>query len=282
MKPSPTAKLPVKHAFLFTDLQRSVCDVEKWINDSTVTTTLVPLTPNNANNLAIDSVWFATPVRRLGQQEALHVRIRNYGDLALENVPLKLTIDGRQRAQATFAVEAQASVDTVLHFSNDAPGVHGGEVSLTDRPVTFDDHYYMAYRTAGELRVLLISGGDATSDKSIAAVFQGDSSHIFSAQPYRQVDLASFSRQDLIVLNAPPDIPSGTAAALVDFVKGGGSLALFPGTEPNAASWTAALAPFGAGIGARDTAMIKVERIDLQRPFFGDVFSSMPRNVQLP
>ncbi len=273
---------PVKHAFLFTDLQRSVCDVENWTNDSNVTTTLVPLTPNNANNLAIDSVWFASPVRRVGQQEALHVRIRNHGDLALENVPLKLTIDGRQRAQATFAVEAQASVDTVLHFTNDSPGVHGGQVSLTDRPVTFDDQYYIAYRTAGQLRVLLISGGDPATDESIAAIFQADSTHSFSVQPYRQVDLASFARQDLIVVNAPPDIPSGTAAALVDQVKGGGSLALFPGIDPNAASWTAALAPFGAGFGQRDTAMIKVERIDLQRPFFGEVFSSMPRNVQLP
>ena len=273
---------PVKQAFLFTDLQRASADVENWTNDSLIPTTIVPLPPNNADNLAIDSVWFSTPVRRLGQRESLHVRIKNFGSQALENVPLKLAIDGRQRAFATFGVDAQATVDTVLRFTNDATGQHWGEVSLTDRPVTFDDNFFIAYRTAEKLRVLLISGGDTESDQNVEAVFSGDSTHAFAIQPYRQVDLASFARTDLIVLNALPDVPSGTASALKEFVSGGGSLALFPGNEPDAASWGALLAQFGAGFGARDTASMKVDRIDLQQPFYNEVFTVMPKNVELP
>ncbi len=273
---------PVKQAFLFTDLQQSVTDVEKWTDDPLVPTTIVPLPAANVDNLTIDSVWFATPVRRLGQSEALHVRIRNFGQQSLESVPLKLSIDGRQRALATFAVEAQASVDTVMHFTNDATGPHWGEVSLTDRPITFDDNFFIAYRTAEKLNVLLISGGDAASDKNVEAVFAGDSTHAFSVQPYRQVDLASFSRVDLIVLNALPDVPSGTASALKDFVGNGGSLAVFPGKNPDAASWGALLAQFSASLGARDTAGMKVDRIDLQEPFYNEVFTAMPKNVELP
>ena len=105
---------PVKRAFLFTDLQRTVADPENWTDDPAVPTTIVPLPAVNVDNLAVDSVWFATPVRRLGQNEELHVRIRNFGSKAMEGVPLKLSVDGRQRALATFAVEAGASVDTVL------------------------------------------------------------------------------------------------------------------------------------------------------------------------
>ncbi len=273
---------PVKQAFLFTDLQEGQTDVENWTDDPSITTTIVPLPPVNADNLALDSVWFATPVRRLGQSEVLHVRIRNFGGQALENVPLKLTIDGRQRALATFAVNAQATVDTVLRFTNDATGPHWGEVSLTDRPITFDDNFFIAYRTAEKLNVLLISGGDAASDKTVEAVFAGDSTHAFSLQPYRQVDLASFARADLIILNALPDVPSGTASALKEFTENGGSLAVFPGREPDAASWSALLAQFGAGFGARDTASMKVDRIDLQEPFYSEIFSTMPRNVELP
>src|SRR5690606_3204754 len=89
---------PAKRAFLFTDLQRVTTDVEEWTNDSTVRTVIVPLEAANADDLAIDSVWFGNPVRRLGQVEDLHVRVRNYGKQELRNVPLKLTIDGRQRA----------------------------------------------------------------------------------------------------------------------------------------------------------------------------------------
>lgn len=276
------SEAPVKRAFLFTDLQRATTDVDRWTNDSSVATVIVPLEANNADNLAIDSVWFASPVRRLGQSEALHVRVRNYGAKALENVPLRLTIDGRQRALATFGVEAGAQVDTVLHFLNDAAGAHYGEVALTDRPITFDDAFAIAYRTTGKLRVLLISGGDAASDRDVAAVFAGDSTHAFTTQPYRQFDLAVLARTDLVVLNALPDVPSGMSTALRDFAAGGGSVALFPAANADAASYSAFLGRFGATFGARDTARIQVERIDLQQPFFRDVFTAMPRNVDLP
>lgn len=273
---------PVKRAFLFTDLQRATTDVEHWTNDSTVGTVIVPLAANDADNLAIDSVWFASPVRRLGQNEALHVRVRNYGGKALENIPLRLTIDGRQRALTTFSIGAATQVDTVMHFTNDATGTHTGEVTLTDRPITFDDAFSIAYRTADRLRVLLVSGGDAASDKDVAAVFAGDSTHTFTVQPYRQLDLALLARTDLVVLNALPDLPSGMAKALLDFAAGGGSVALFPAANADAASYGAFLGRAGGNFGARDTARMHVERIDLQQPFFREVFTAMPKNVDLP
>ncbi|MEO7081897.1 MAG: hypothetical protein ABIY71_10235, partial [Flavobacteriales bacterium] len=220
--------------------------------------------------------------RRLGQVEGLHVRVRNYGKQELRNVPLKLTIDGRQRAMATFGIGANALLDTVLNFTNDATGYHRGEVSIDDRPITFDNTFHIAYRTAEKLHVMLVSGGQPASDKDISAVFAGDSVHTFSTQPYRQIDLAELAKQDLVVLNALPEIPSGLANELKEFVEGGGSVAIFPATNADAVSYRAALTQFGAGFGARDTTGIKVERIDLRSPFFRDVFSSMPANVDLP
>lgn len=273
---------PVKQAFLLTDLQRVTTDVEKWADDSLVQTVIVPLEAANTNNLAIDSVWFDSPVRRLGQTEMLHVRMLNHGDQELRNVPLKLTIDGQQRAMATFTAGPNTVVDTVLSFTNDATGHHRGEVSIDDRPITFDNVFHIAWRTARKLHVLLVSGGNAESDKDIATLFSGDSLHAFSVQPYRQIDLASLAKQDLVVLNALPDIPSGLAGALLQFAESGGSLAVFPASSIDEASYRTALAQFGASTGARDTAGVKVERIDLQSPFFSDVFSSMPSNVDLP
>jgi|688.fasta_scaffold11432_4 hypothetical protein len=281
---------PVRRRFLFTDLQRATVDVERWSEDSTISTVIVPIASTNTDNLAIDSAWFASPVRRLGHNEELHVRIRNHGVQALENVPLRLTIDGRQRALSTFSVEGGALVDTVLRFTNDASGDHWGHISLTDRPVTFDDDLTIAYHTAERLRVSLISGGDARSDRSIGAVFTGDrptdrtdSSHSFTVQPYRAFDLASLQRTDLVVLNALPDVPSGMARALKEFVDAGGSLAVFPPETPDAAALQALLGPFGiTGPGRTDTAAMNVDRIDLQEPFYREVFTTMPRNVELP
>ncbi len=277
------SEAPVRRRFLFTDLQRASVDVERWTADSTISTVIVPVPGSAADNLSIDSAWFASPVRRLGQNEELHVRIRNHGAQLLENIPLRLTIDGRQRALSTFSVDGGALVDTVLRFTNDATGDHWGHISLTDRPVTFDDDLFIAYHTAERLRVSLISGGDEKGDRIIASVFSGDSSHTFNTQPYRAFDLATLQRTDLVVLNGPPDVPSGMARALKDFVDAGGSLALFPPEKPDATSLQGLLAPFGiTGPGRTDTAAMSVDRIDLQEPFYREVFTTMPRNVELP
>lgn len=283
------AESPVKQVLLFTDLQRSVCDVERWTNDSTIPTTIVPLTPSAGENLSIDSVWFTSPVRRLGQAEALHVRIHNHGGEDLASVPLKLFIDGAQRALTATNAPAGSVIDTVLRFTNDQPGPHWGEVALADHPVTFDDRFHFAYRTAARLNVLLIGGADAEGDRAVRAVFDAgladggtDSTYAITQQDHRQVDLSAFARQDLVVLNALPNVPAGMASALLAFVRGGGSIAFLPGLPGDADRWKSLLGPVGAALGAQDTAQLKVERIDLRHPFFGEVFSTMPRNVELP
>jgi hypothetical protein len=192
--------------------------VESWTNDSLVPTVIVPLTASTPDNLSIDSAWFGSPVRRAGQDEELHVRIRNYGDQELVNVPLRLDVDGRQRAVASFSVGGGAVVDTTLRFLGDGPGNHWGVVSVNDQPVVFDDRLYIAYQVTDRLRVLLVSGGDATGDRAVTSVFAGDSTHTFTTQPYRALDLAGLAAQDLVVLNALPDVPGGCSAALTDFV----------------------------------------------------------------
>ncbi len=162
-----------KRAILFTDLQRCITDVEAWTNDTLVPTVIVPLTASTPNNLSIDCAWFGSPVRRAGQDEVLHVRIRNYGAQDLVNVPLRLDMDGRQRAVATFSVDGGAVVDTTLRFLGDGPGNHWGVVSVNDQPVVFDDRLYIAYQVTDRLRVLLVTGSDATGDHAVTSVFAG-------------------------------------------------------------------------------------------------------------
>jgi hypothetical protein len=274
---------PVKRAILFTDLQRSITDVDTWTNDTLVPTLIVPLEPSSADNLSLDSAWFESPVRRAYQKEALHVRIRNHGQQELVNVPLRVAIDGKQRALATFSVAGGALVDTVLRFAGERPGRHWGEVSLNDRPVTFDDRLHFGFTVTEHLRVLLVSGNDASTDRAIAAVFTGDSLHHFTQQSAQMLDLSALATQDLVVLNALPTLASGTLDALEAFVRAGGSLAIFPPTKADVPAYAPLFQRFGGTAAIRqDTARMKVDRIDLDLPFYRDVFQTMPRNVDLP
>lgn len=272
-----------KRAFLFTDLQRGITDVEAWTNDSTVPTVIIPLPNDRRDNLSIDSVWFVSPVRRLGQNEVLHAAISNHGGQDLVNVPLRLSIDGVQRAIATFSASANSTVDTTLQFTNDATGDHWGEVTISDQPVVFDDRVYIAYRTIERLHVLLLSGGDTEGDRAVESLFSGDSTHVFVKRGFREVDLAALEQQDLVVMNALPEVPSGSAQALAAFVQNGGSLVVFPPSAEDPMRYASFFAQLGAGAPARmDTNLVRVDRIDLEQPFFRDIFQTMPRNVDLP
>ena len=278
-----TSDALTKRVFLFTDLQTSITDVDAWTNDSTIPTVIVPLPTDRKDNLSVDSVWFASPVRRLGQNEALHVAITNHGEQELVNVPLRLSVNGEQRALATFSVAGGVTVDTTLQFLSDAVGEHWGEVSITDQPVTFDDRAYIAYRVIDKSRVLLLSGGDTEGDRAVQAVFGADSAHAFTQSSYREVDLAALEQQDLVVLNALPEVASGLGQALDAFMQNGGSVVVFPPSGGDASRYTNFFSQLGAAPPAlMDTVQVKVERIDLEQPFYRDIFQAMPRNVDLP
>ena len=273
----------VKRMVLLTDLQRSVTDVERWTNDSTTEVVLVPIQADAVDNLSIDSVYFDSPVRRLGNQEILHVRIRNHGTAELQNVPLKLTIDGIQRGVASFAISAGATIDTTLHFQNERAGTHWAEVSLMDRPVQFDDRMYLSWRTIERSVVTLLTDDGGESDKAIAAVLGADSLDRFTSVPYRNVDLGNLATSDLVILNGLNELPSGLVQELSVFLANGGSVAVFPAASADVASYGTAMVSWKAGgFAPSDTARVKVERIDLDDPFFRDVFETMPRNVDLP
>jgi len=91
-----------KSAFLISDFQKGMCDLEKVKNDTAIAVRLIPVIPGETRNLYIDSCWFETPVRKLNQPEAMHIRIRNASSQDYANIPMKLFINGQQKISCQF------------------------------------------------------------------------------------------------------------------------------------------------------------------------------------
>ena len=174
---------PVTRAFLFTDLQRSVTDIENWTNDTLIHTVIAPLASASPDNLSIDSVWFDSPVRRVGQSEILHVRLQNYGEQELVNVPLRLDINDRQRALASFSILGGATVDTTLRFSSEAGGNHWGFVSML-RELAPEVQVLERVRYVRDGRLVTSAGVSAGIDMSLWLVGQ-----IFGVEHARKTQL---------------------------------------------------------------------------------------------
>ena len=97
--------------FLISDFQKSTSDLIKYPpGHNCQVSSLFRSMPINRNNLYIDSVWFESPVQQPLQQSRLRVRLKNYGTDPIEKIPVKLTLNGIQKAVTSAALPAKASV----------------------------------------------------------------------------------------------------------------------------------------------------------------------------
>ena len=216
-----------RHAYIISDFQQSTADLAALPSDSSVRFTLVPLTGTVTDNIYIDTLRLDAPAYFVGGAVAVEAVIVNGGSRDVEKVPVRLFVDGRERALATVDLAAGASERCLLLFTIDADGWHEGKVEISDYPVTYDDSYFFALGVGERLAVLEVDGHGANA--SLQRLFAAD-----SAVTYRHTTLLSQSdaqASDFIILNEPRQLASGDAAWLADWVEGGGSLLVIPSAE---------------------------------------------------
>lgn len=283
-----------KKSFLISDFQRSITDIEKVKPDSTIKTILLPAIANQKNNLYIDSCWFDAPVHQLNQPEKLNVRIKNLSENNLENIPVKLFLNGQQKTPASFSIQANESKDIQLSFVIKEAGIQQGKIEITDYPVTYDDKFYFSFNVAKNIAVTSIAAPTSPleaekADKSIQTLFGKDSLFKFTLADENKLDYSSLATQQVIILSELEKISSGLAQELNRFVQNGGSLVVFPAPKTDTASYKTFLSSFGANYYLKDdTTNTKVDWINVESEIFSDVFNDPSttggkmENIDLP
>ncbi len=273
----------LKQSFIVSDFQKSRFDFSSVKPDTTSSISLVHLDRNSPNNIYIDSVWFPTPIRKIGASDAVNIRIANNGNEPVENVSLKLEINGKQKAIGSFGAAANATVDTSLTFIHEEPGIQRMEISLNDFPITYDDTYFLSYKVYNQLEILAIENGSSSQRDFLKDIFKGDSTLEYTNVSVNQVDYAALDEQDLIVLYELGSIPSGLSASLSAFAKNGGSVFIIPAEEIETASYNAFLAEVEGGAFLEKTnRKADVKNLNTGHPLYRGVFEKIPRNIDLP
>jgi hypothetical protein len=274
-----------KEAFIISDFQKTQYSIDEVSLDTSIAYNLVVLERNSPANLYIDSVWFPSPVRRQGENESLSVRIVNTGQAYVENVPLKLEINGKQKAIGSFAVNPQSSVDTTLSFSHETAGIKRATVSLEDYPVDYDDAYHMGYKVYDKLSVLSITEStDVGIDSRLKSVYEVDSSYAFREVVISQLDYGNLQSQDLIILNELEDIPGGLRQEITTYVQNGGSTWIIPSPNASLSDYDDLTSDLKAGSYSNliEDAEMKVVFINAESDLYKDIFKSVPKNIDLP
>jgi len=271
-----------KRSFIVSDFQESNTDFQQVSADTNVFYTLVPIASQDRANLYIDSCWFESPIRRANQPDKLLVRIQNISDKGYDNIPLKLMINGTQKALGSCKVGGNSYVDVPLSFTINEPGMVNAVVSLTDYPVTFDDSFYFNYEIASSVKVLCIS--DSGSGEKLRSLYTSDPYFLFNQVTYQNVDYSTIPEMHVIILENLEAVSSGLASALKLFRDAGGSLAVFPGMIANLESYQLFLGgELKVGhLGRLDTSKVNVDNLNLDHFIFSDVFEKVPQRIDLP
>ncbi|MEM9053389.1 MAG: BatA domain-containing protein [Bacteroidota bacterium] len=273
-----------REAFIISDFQVSQFKLEEFSADTSINYSLVKLERGSPSNLYIDSVWFDTPVRRIGQNERLSVRIVNTGNDDIENVPLTLSINGKQKALGSFAVNSRSSVDTALTYLHENAGLKKATVSIDDYPIDYDDDYHIGYDVSDDLKILSISNTFNEAGTSyLNSVYGADSSYSYQALSLSDLNYGNLQYNDLIILNELESVPGGLRQELRSFAENGGSIWVIPSDKADLDNYNLLLLDLKAGgiLNAVEEES-KVRSINGESSIYRDIFESVPRNLDLP
>jgi hypothetical protein len=269
-----------RDVYMISDFQRNITDIKTW-PDSTVNWTLIPLQSVQQRNVAIDSIWFEAPLVVPLQANAMIVKLQNYSDVAVEDVLLQLSLDGAASPAGTISIEANAVAYDTINLTVQKTGWHQAELTITDYPVEFDDHYHFSFFVKPSIKILHVHPG--VPNKYVEAAFKNNEYFVSEPMAVGQLNYAQFKTYDLIVCAELVEISSGLAAELAQYVKDGGNLLVFPAGSANIASYNQlATSLNGLSLAPFDQTKRIVSYINYDEFIYKDVFENRRDNLKLP
>lgn len=224
-----------KSVYVISDYQTSVSHFDKFPIDSNISTYLIPITSSRVNNIYIDSVALNTPVCHKGGNVTVDVFVKNTSDENVEKIPIKLLIDGKQRAIASADIAANGEEVVPLNFTIEDTGSLNAKVVTNDYPIVYDDEFYFSLNISDKIKVLSINGN--TENKYLDILFSNDSTFVYENVSSKTIDFDRMSDYDFIILNELKTIPSALAQTLLSYVENRGSILLIPADDADMESY---------------------------------------------
>jgi hypothetical protein len=271
--------------YLISDFQRNIADFENFSGE-TVFSYFMPLTPNQVNNLYIDSCWVEVPAHGLNQEETVFVKIKNSSNEDFQNQPLRLFLNDSLKSITNFSVNAQNEITTNLKYTNKSAGIQLGRVEITDYPFTHDNTWHLSYFVEPKLKALAIYSNTQESREGLTyltALFENDDYVELETMDIQGLQISRLAEINTIFLINPENFSSGFLNELETAVNNGASVVLFPKLTQQTSITNQFLSKFNANTASGiDTTSQEISGIDFDNRFFRNVFRERKENALLP
>lgn len=273
-------RLGVRQYLCFSDFQKQTARFSALSEDKGGFYYPIKLTPQDQSNLYIDSVWFSSPIQKIGENNELNVRVINSGKEDITNVELSFE-SGSIKRDVFLDIEAGGKSTVLINYTEKSGGNKSGRLSLNDKQLFWDDEYYFSYFVDDQTKVLVINGDNATS--AVNQVYSLEKHYSLTTINLSSFTLDQLNQTDLVFLNSLDEIPSAMSENLVSFVRSGGTLALFPGAKINVESWNRLLKELALPLlGRTIISGVKIDKLNYEDPFFYGMFEKKKENLNLP
>jgi hypothetical protein len=238
------------------------------------------LSPQNKQNLSVDSIYFSTPIHKKGMNNELHIRIKNYGDQAVTNADVHAEI-GNIKRDVFVDIAANSYIETVVNYTEPSTGRKQGKITLNDKQLFWDDVYYFSYSVIDHSDVLVINAENAQAP--VEKVFRLEP--FYKLKSIREYEFSAdlLNGTDLVVLNGLNEPASGFSDEIVSFCKAGGTVAIFPGPESQVQAWNVLLTEIGMPqLGNKISTGTGIKTLNYEDPFFDGMFEKKKSELRMP
>lgn len=273
-----------RELFFVSDMQSSLLQFSEGQRaDTSFNLYTLPVQSERPSNLAIDSVWFGTPVIKPEESVAVNITVVNYGKENAGAVSVTLMLDGVQKAAGVVDVDAGTRKSLTLDLLVKETGWHQAEVKIQDNPVVFDDRYFISFPVKKEVKITGIY--QDKSDGFVSRLFSTDDYYRYVAQQVNQVDYTSLKSYDFIVLDGLDKVSTGLAAEITAALNRGAGVLFVPPAKAdlNTGDWSGWLKSYGvSGVSKSTPGSYKVNNLLTKDALFANVFEKIPRNMDFP
>jgi hypothetical protein len=269
-----------KEFFWISDFQKSTAGKipSQW--DSSLQWHLVPISFAPLPNVFLDTAYLENPFAAGGEKNVLTVRVRNEGKSEVDQLNLKLTINGIQAGTASVSIPQHGHAETNFNLTTGMSGLNRGLISFNDFPVSFDNEFYLALNFTSKINIVEIRPTAETTP--VEKVFGNEEVFNFSSFSVSNFNYSLLSQANLVVVNGLDKLESSLSLALQQYRNQGGTVLLIPGTKPDVTSLITLTSNSLINAIPEPAAPEELDRPDFNNPFFENVFEERSISIAMP
>lgn len=266
--------------YVISDFQKTSFPKEFYTIDTTSTTHLLPISSYPQANLSIDTCYLQSPNHSLTQQEWLYFEVTNASNQTIENLGIKLYVNGKQKALSTLKVDANSSVKAKLNFNNHSLGEQKASLELTDATIPFDNKLYFNFNVTEANKVLSIY--ENTTSGALGTLYSNENFD-YKNEEIGKLNFDNLSSYNLIILENISKLTSGLINNLKVYTENGGNLCIIPSTEMDIDSYTILAKALNIPAYSKlNTRIVKVSSLNKTHSVFKEVFEKKSQQTEFP